>query len=777
MDNRDNLFTILAAKFIPFWPLFAALFILGLIGAKLFLGFNNPIYQSDAALIVNDEKKGVNDSQLMESINVFESKKIVENEIEVLLSKSIINDVVEEQGLYAEIQESGFFTDKIAYSNSPVKIRLKNPNNEATYKDKEKVAFRYDSIKKTVEIEGKNIKIDTWVKNPNGGSDIMFVLNKNAGEVTNDDFYYVLVNPKVAASALLSNLYVGAANKSSTVVKLSYLDTDPIRGNDILNQLIISYKKAAIAEQNSLANNTLEFVESRMKQVGGQLQEVEKELQQYRAKEGVIDLSEQSSLYLQNVGEYDRRIADINLQLSVLSKIENYVVSKNTKSGIVPSTLGVSDPILSQLLQRLYDAEIEYEELRKTTAENNPILVALSNRIAQIRPGILENVRNQKSNLGASRSSLSGNSGKFNNALELLPEQERKYVEITRRKKNISNLYDFLVQKREETALSYAPTAGNIRVIQNAEAGQNPVKPKKIFVYAIALFLSLGGGLAWVSGKELLNSKILFRSELDSRTKLPILGELAFLDKPQNELLITQHQDIYIADQFMQILTVLGLYDYKKPIQTLLVTSSIPGEGKSYVSANLAQSIALTGKKTALVDMDLRKPGVSAIFGLENKKGMSEFLSTDLASNSIQNKDKSGLVIFPSGKKTLQSTELLTNQKLIAFFENLKNDFDAIVIDSPPTTLVSDASLLASFCDKVVITVRHDYTPKFIVNKIDENVTQKRLTPAALVFNGVKARGLIKQNYGYGYGYEAIAEETNPSFLSRLLNKLRNLKN
>ncbi|CAM4143718.1 GumC family protein [Zobellia nedashkovskayae] len=753
IETRENLFTLLAAKFIPFWPLFVALFFLGLIGAKLYLSFTTPLYQSDAAMIVNDEKKGVDESQLMESINVFESKKIVENEIEVLMSKSIISDIVSELGLYAQIYESNFFSDRMVYSEAPVKILLQNPENENTYKDAEPVDFTYDSEKNEIIIDDENYALDTWIDNPAGGSNIKFVKNEEAPVSDQSDFYYLFKNPSAAAQQILGNLYVGAANKSSTVVKISYLDANPDRGNDIVNQLIKSYKKAAIADQNSLASNTLEFVETRMEQVGEQLQDVEKELQKYRSSEGVIDLSEQGSLYLQNVGDYDRRIADINLQLSVLDKVESYVVSKNKNTGIVPSTLGISDPILTQLLQRLYDAEIEYEQLRKTTAENNPILVAIRNRIEKIRPGILENVRNQKSSLRASRGNLTDSSGKYNNALDSLPEQERKYVEINRRKKSVSDLYDYLVQKREETALSYAPTAGNVRVIQEAEATPNPVKPKKLFAYAIGLFLTLGAGVAWVGGKELFNSKVLFRSELESRTNLPVLGELAFVDKPQDELLITRHKDVFIADQFRQVLSYLGVYDYKDPVQTIMVTSSIPGEGKSYVSANLALSIALTGKKTALVDMDLRKEGVSGIFNLENKPGISNMLTSELSPESIKHKEEGDLYIFPSGKKSLNSSELLTNKKLVQFFTDLKQEFDAIIIDSPPSGMVSDATLLAGFSDKIIMTVRHDHTPKFVANHLDENVNKKRFKNCSVVFNGVRARGIIKENYGYGYGY------------------------
>lgn len=775
--TRDNLFNLLAAKFIPFWPLFVGLFILGLLGATTYMAFTMPVYQSFAALIVNDEEKGGDNSQMIESISVFESKKLVENEIEILLSQVIIDDVVSQLGLYVEIRENGFFRDKVAYENTPINIILKDPANPVTYKEAEKVKFNYSSKDKQVNIAGEFYDLNTWIDNPNGGSKIMFVPNKNSDESDLDNLYYNFINPNVVADKIFANLYVGAANKSSTVVKLSYKDISPERGSAILNQLIKSYKNEEVLNQNSLATNTLKFIDDRIEKVGKQLDSVELELKNYRTDQGVINLSEQGNLYLQNVGDYDRRIADIDLQLSVLRKVDKYVVSKKAKTGIVPSTLGIEDPILPRLLQQLYDAEIEYEELRKTTAVNNPIIIAVRNRIDQIRPSILENVRNQKASLNASRYSLTKNSGKYNQALNVLPEQERKYVEITRKKKNISELLDYLSQKREETTLSYAPTVGNIRVIQNAESTTVPISPRKLFVFALASFLSLGAGIAWVGGKELLNSKILFRTELESRTNLPVLGELAYIqDSTNNKRLITEHQNIYLTDQFRQLLTSLGVYDLNNPIKTVLVTSNIPGEGKSYISSNLALSIALTGRKTVLVDLDLRRPGVSSIFGLSKNQGMSEFLGTELAVNKINVEDKSGLVIFPSGKKALNSSELLTRSKLLEFFEYLKKEFECIIIDSPPMQSVSDPSLISGFADKTLITVRHNHTPKFIVNKIDENVNRKRLQPAVLVFNGVKSRGFSNQNYGYGYGYEAIMDDEKSSIttiIPEFFNKLK----
>jgi capsular exopolysaccharide synthesis family protein len=509
-----------------------------------------------------------------------------------------------------------------------------------------------------------------------------------------------------------------------------------------------------------------------MEQVGIQLNEVEKELEAYKSSEGVVNISKQGNLYLDNVGSYDRRIGDRELQLAVLQKVENYVVSKNKTTGIVPSTLGISDPILSQLLDRLYNAEIEYVELQKTTAENNPILVAVRNKINQIRPSILENVNSQKANLRASLAKLNSSSGKYNSALQVLPEQERRLVEITRRKKNITELYDFLAQKREETALSYAPTQGDARVIETAEASLRPVSPKKSFIYAIALFLSLVLGILIVSSKELLSSRILYRTEVERYSKLPVLGELAYLDKEDSELLVNNHKDVFILDQFRHLLSSLGIYQRSTKIKTIMVTSSISGEGKSYVSANLAQTIAFSGKKVALLDMDLRNASLTAMFNLEDEIGVSDFLSNKASFGTIAKKsDCEELYVIPCGEKTFASSELLASRKLEELFDSLFASFDFIVVDTPPISLGSDASIISDFSDKTILVVRHDFTPKHIGNRIDETLNSKNLKDSNIVFNGVKQRGIVAENYGYGhgYGYDSVNPKKSKSLLAGVI--------
>lgn len=795
---KNNLFNFLLNKFLPFWPLILAFLIACLFAATCYIFLSQTLYETSAAVLLNDEQKGVDDAEMLESINVFKTKKIIENELEILGSKEIIRRVVDSLSLYAPVFDKSGFRTTTAYESSPIRIVLKDPYSKSNFKEDIEFEFVFNSEKQTVVIKDLTYALNEWVSIPMIDTEIKFIPNPNYTKLeASNEFYFKLVNPRLVTDFIHQNVSAEASSKLSTVVRLKYKDELPIRGEDILGYLILAYKTSAVEDRDAIAQNTLEFIESRMNEVGIELELVEKELETYRAKEGVIDIGQQGSMYLQNVGDYDRRLTDIDIQISILNKVSAYVNSKGKTSGIVPSTMGVDDPILSQLLKDLYDAEIEYAKLKKTTAANNPILVSIQNRIAKIRPSIAEIVKNQRSNLYASRSNLSSSSGKYNDALKVLPEQERKLIEITRRKKSVSSLFEYLVQKREETALSYAPTTSDVKIVESPQSSLKPVSPKKSLIYLMAICASLGISMALIGIRELISTKILFRAELEEYLSIPVIGELAYVgneNEPKERnikgkifsfimrindmiyayiskfresisrkegLLTNNHENIFIVDQFRQILAFLGFYRRTDGIKKLMITSSIQGEGKSYVSANLAQTLAFSGKKVALLDMDLRNQRISSLFKLEKEKGISDFLVGKVPYTSLAKQvGKNKLYVFPAGTKAINSSELLTSTNLDRLFTSLEEEFDYILVDTPPINMVSDAQTLNHFCDKTLVIVRHGFTPKFVIQHLDENVKAKNLNNCAVVFNGVKNRGVVTDSYGFGYGYGYEAQRT-----------------
>ena len=532
-QNKDeSLVGIIAHRFVPFWPLFAVLIVLAGAGSWVYLYFSTPTFQATATLIIKDEQKGVDDSDIMESMNVFNSKKIVENEIEVIQSRDLVRKVVDDLYLYAPVYERGDVKSSLAYVTSPVLIEFEDP--EKMMSDPEadpEIFFDISKSGDTVVVGGDLYPVGEWVNAPYGK--MRFIKNENYLYSATNPLYFVLVNPKVAVRRIQGNLWAIAADKLSTVVHIGLLDQSPQRAEKILDKLIYWYGKSSITEREKLAANTLKFIDERMTEVEAELNELEGEIQRYRSTEGVVDLSEQSKFYLQNVGEYDRRISEIRLQLAILDRVESYVKAKNETGSLVPSTFGVSDPVLAELLNKLYDAETQYEKLSKTTAQNNPVLLGIKEEIEKLRPSILDNIQSQRENLSQTLISLGISHGKYDQALQQIPMRERELLEINRRKAVKNEQFAYLLQKREETALFYSPNEDESQVVDKSQAGLDPVEPKPMIIYAIALIMAVGGGITYVMGKEVLNRNILFRSEIEEYTDIPIVGELPIFWKEQ----------------------------------------------------------------------------------------------------------------------------------------------------------------------------------------------------------------------------------------------------
>ncbi|MHC2993463.1 capsular biosynthesis protein, partial [Pontibacter sp. HJ8] len=617
-NTEDNIGASIVFKFLPFWPLFAVLLVVCMLGAWGYLHFLAvPSYGVSASVIVKDEKKGVNDSKMTESIDAFTTNKIVENEINVLRSHALMKQVVDELGLYVSVyEEDNRFRSIPAYTTSPITITLESP---AEAKEQPAIYFTYNDSQKKVEIDYEAYPLDKWVKTPYGV--MRFSENKKRTDSTEAPLFFSISNPKKVANQLLNGISIETPGKLSSVVNLYLEDQVPERGEDILNALIHAYQQTAITDRNKLATETLEFVESRIRLIEKELAELENKIVQYRASNGAVNLDAQGRMFLQNVGDNDRKMSEINLQLAVLDKVEKYVVSKSKAAGIVPSTLGVNDPVLTQLLQKLYTTEIQYQQLSKTTAENNPILVSLREEIGSIRPSILENIRNQRDNLLASRANIASTNNAYNSLLQTIPNKERELLEISRQQTIKNEAYSFLLQKREETVLSYAPTAEDLRIVDMAEASRNPISPKPIYAYMSAVFLSLGVGIGLVLGKEMLNSKVLFRSEIEAYTNAPIVAELSSVQNLKKGVFVEPTEPSEI-EQFRQLRVTMGLYGRTFTKKKIMVTSSIPGEGKSYVSTNVAFSLATSGKKVVLLDFDLRNPNTSVLFDSYKAKGI-----------------------------------------------------------------------------------------------------------------------------------------------------------
>ena len=750
-EKEPNVAGQLIFRYLPYWPIFVIL--LGIAGAAawFYLRYTTPLYEANSTIYIKDEKKGAEDAKAIEELNVLSSKKIIENEVEVIQAKSLLNDVVKKLTLYAPVYEEGKIRTASAFTRSPVRIRSDNPD---LIRNTDKIYF---SLTPKSEVAFDNIiyPLNQWVNTRYGK--LWFEKNPYYDGTQTKQLYFQLVDPRQVSGLIKSRLKVNPSSKQSSVLNLNVKDEVPVRASEILNELMASYAASQESEKDSLAASTLTFVEARLKEVESDLRSMESRNQQYKANTSAVDISTQGQLFLQNVSANDQKLSEINMQSAMLDQVENYVQSKHSAGSIVPSTMGNADPMLPQLLEKLYTTELEYQKLRTTTAENNPMALTLNEQINKIRPSILENIQNQRRSLQASKRSVSAANTSYAAILQSLPEKERQLIDINREQNTKNGIYAFLSQKREETALTKASRVSASRVIEDAEYSPFPVNPKPKVIYLSALLIAMFLGIGLVTAKESLSRTVMFRHQIENLTSQPVIGEIASGSK-KTPVVIGEDKKTFVAEQFRKLRTTLKFVGVDANHKRIMVTSAISGEGKSFVSLNLAISLALTGKKVVLIDCDLNNPSLNKKLEIEDEIGVSEYLSDEATKEDIVKRTHldENLYFIPTGRLPRNPSELIMNGKMEGLLNQLNEDFDYIILDTAPVSPVTDAYILSPFCDATLFVVRHKYTPKVFLERLDEENKINQLKNIAIVFNGVQSRGFGSRKYGYGYGYGYI---------------------
>jgi len=747
---EDNIVKNFIHKFLPYLPVFI---LLGIVLLGLTYAYGKWIqrkYEINASILIKDEKKGIDESKMLEALDIFRGKTIVENEVEVLKSRKFVKQVVQNLGLYAKVFRKEKFRTIEVYTLSPVKIQFKNPTVIKT--SETPIPLAYDEGSKEIKFDGQIIPVNKWITTRFG--EAIFFMNPTF-QPTGKKFKYhvMLYDPKLIEQQILGGLTVNTENKLASVVELTILDADAKRGEEILNELVNDYVKSELEEKNIVASGILASVEDRLRYIAGQLDSVETVIQQYRTNAGIIDISTQGRLYLENVGQYDRMVQEVNIKLGVLDAVEKYVESNTTSSGLLASDLGVEDPTLSQMLNKLNDAQLQYDKLKRTTAENSPLILPIKEQIDRLKPSISAIIRNQRNSLQINRNNLMASSSKYSTMLNTIPTKEKQLVEISRQQSIKNQIYGYLLERREEAALSYAAAKPDSRIIDRAEASLKPVSPKMMYLYVAALFFAGLLGVLWIVLKEGLNKSILFRREVEELTSMKCVGEV-FHGNMKEPLFYVHKPDSLLVQQVKSIRNQLYFANDGSSVSKLMVCSFVPGEGKAIISSNLAISLASTGKKVLLLDVDTQTAGVTDYFNLSEKPGFIDLLNKPVTSenNIVKVSDVPNLYVLPIGKNKEQHFEIV-NSNLSAVLSQLQSQFDHIIICGAPISSNPDMQVISKLCDSTLVVVRHGKTPVKSNILLDDTISADFINKGVFVFNDVRKRGWLGSRFSYGEGY------------------------
>ena len=756
IHREESLLTSAIKNCIQQWPAFLIYSTILCFACVAYIQLSPVFYQANAILIIKDEKKGNEESKLMESLNLISAKKIIENEVQVLQSKAIIDQVVQKLHFNAPIYFTNSLNKQRAYLNSPLFVDVKTP--ESIKEGGAPIRFNYDDKTQLVTLNDQFVcALNRWIKTPFG----IFKFMKNPQSTwANEPLYFELVNNEDAANRITDLLKVTATNKLSSVINLQYRDGDPKLAELVLNEVINTYNQMMLAEKKELAKNTLKFIDVRLNVIGNQLDSIERMIRLFKGRSDAVDISTQGQLFLQNVSLNDQRLSDIDLKLAVVDELDEKMSSKQHSSLIMPSTMGVLDPTLTQLITTLNEYELQQDKIKNTTAPNNPLMISLSEQIMATKDRIKENMIAYRSSLEKSRDSYLSNNEKYTNMLQSIPAKEQGLLEISRDKNIKSDIYAFLLQKKEESEIAYASTITDNSVITKAHASSDPVSPNLLYVFGSALFLLIGFPIGLVGLRDGLSGAIRFRRDIEVATDLPIIGEVAHTEwKDQKMLQYGEQTKQY--ESFRKIRYALANRGMGARNKKLLITSGISGEGKSYIATNLALSFADVGKRVVLIDCDFKQANMSKSFDLSKAEGITDYLSGLVAEKDIihQFPEYKHLYFIPAGSIHQNTTALLENGIIGDLFDYLEANFDLVIIDTAPLMNVADAYLLANYCDTTLFVVKHGYSPKNILEFISHNDEINSVSDTVILYNGVSEQSSYRSNnrlLGYTNPHKSI---------------------
>ena len=743
---EDSLFVTVLNRCVLHWPLYTIFITISISIAVVYFKCAPIIYQANALLIIKDEKKGNEDSKLLESLNLMSAKKIIENEIEILQSRTIIEKVVSNLNLYVPIFVEDGFNNISAYKQSPITIELLHP--EIIKFSVDNIKFKFIRTSNSIELDRKHsYPVNQWVKTIYG----VMKFNYNPLYDYNDSaFFFKILSKEDATNNILSNLKITATNKLSSIINLQYKDASPLLAEDVLNDIIQSYNYIISHEKNALALNTLSFIDKRLHIISHDLDEIESRIQQYKGKRQAVDISTQGQLFLQNVSMNNQQLSDIEMKISIIDDLESVISKKNGATIVLPSTLGAIDPNLSQLVSTLNNYDFDYQKLKITVADNNPILVSLVDQINITRNRIKDNISSYRKSLITNKNSLYSTNNSYNTYLQSIPSKEQDLLEISRDKQIKTDIYAFLLQKKEESEIAYASTITNNSVISKAHASKNPVSPNNLIVLGSLIFAIFGVPIGVVGVRDAFNTSVRYRKDIERLMNFPIIGEIAQHHwNVQNVLQLgvnTPNYESFRKLRYSLTNRGIGLKNKK-----LLVTSSISGEGKSYIATNLAISFANVGKKVVLLDFDFQKRALSHYFNLQSEYGLTDYLSGYVIEEDIiqHPKNFSNISLIPAGNIIANTTSLLENGNISDLLEYLEKNFDLIILDSSPMIHVADAYLLSAYCDTTLYVIKHGYSPKNIIESFNSNEDSNLLKDVVILYNGVNNKDAWKYgNYG-----------------------------
>ena len=711
-----------------------------------------PQWTTDASVVLR-QKEGSGTSLDALSMLGLSGNRAAEDEVVVLSSRGLLYQAIDALNLWdapskrgglrweGEFRHPALTIDYLSLTEDaqikPFVVKVK-PTKKG-YKVKTKMGFFHRS---TTRVADLSEPIETGVG----------TIRIHANRLLSTDTTYRVAHSRreLVVAGYQKKLSVTLHKKESNIIHISTQSPVPERDKALLHQMIEQYNLNAIVDKNMLATNTAAFIDERLDIITKELGEAEEAVSDYKQQNNIADISTQANLFLHASNAEQRAMAEIETQLSLVEYIDEFLRDDTKRNSLIPSNIGLSDASLASGLTEYNALQLQRMRILRTATEDNPVIEQMNAQLASMRENIIETIGSVRESLKIRQRNLQAQDTKFNRQIQNAPEQQREYVRVVRQQQIKERLYVFLYEKREENALMLAATATPAKILDMPQRDVKSQSPKltKLLLLCIILGLLIPAAILYIL--VLFNDTIDDAKEYERRIKAPLLGQLV-QNSRNAHIAIHEGESTVSAELFRLIRTNLRFVlpkEAKNPV--ILVTSSINGEGKSYVSCNTALSLAILGKKVVLVGMDIRKPMLTTYFGLKTKGHLTDYLAEpDVTVDDIivASGEHKNLDLIPCGTIPPNPAELLQTERVEELFAELRKRYDYIIVDTAPVALVSDTYQLDRVADMTIYVSRYKYTPSEMIDYLNNMIDQKRMHNVACVLNGVKG---LRAGYGYG---------------------------
>ena len=781
-DNQNDDFDLrmVLEKYLIHWQWFVLGAFLCITVAYVYLRYATPLYQASTTLLVKDEKKG----GMLSELSAFSDmglgnamKNNVDNEIEILKSRTLIESTVKNLKLnvalitHGNIKSSEVFYDTpivvdfihhkpefysskmllefVALTPHTFSLQSKLNEEEIPVLPKNKIAYRYgETISTSVG--------DLIVTKP--------IVKKKS---INEDFESIDISVSpldVVVRGYMGRLKINPVSKTSSVVEISITDPITKRAEVFLDRMIEIYNDDAAADKNFISENTSKFISSRLILITQELDGVEQDVESFKKSNNLTDIESEAKLFIEGSSEYNKKSVENEIQMNVVSSMLDFL-KKSTNADLLPANLISGEGDAGALISSYNQLVLERNRILKSATVANPTVVKLDEQIGSLKANVGQSLSRMQSSLTIQKRNLKGQEGLLDSKIGKIPVQERQFRVIARQQKVKEELYLYLLEKREETAISLAATAPNARVIDAAKASIFPVSPKKNIIYLAALLLGLLIPFGILYIKDLLDTKVNTRFDITDKFNIPFLGDVPRSLTPNEIIDTTSRTSTAEAMRIVRTNLDFMLNQVTEGLaKSIFLTSTVPGEGKTFLSVNLASIFALSGKKVLLIGLDIRSPKLNEYLGLAQTKGMTDYLSSSQVKIEDYINKMEGfetLDVLLAGSIPPNPTEMLMGKKVDELFAQFKNEYDFIIVDTAPVSLVSDTLIVAKHADTFVYVVRANYLDKRMLTIPDILHRENKLPNMAFLLNDTDVtKGYGYGGYGYGnYGYGMTQEK------------------